>query len=102
MKIKDIKAGGWIRFTSDDVAELAKIQKFDYDKTYTNGYCFYLDGRDCGLLFERKEFEYSDNVADLIKKGESVVVLENHYLICNFFTKDEFIKSLEVINETEN
>lgn len=92
MKIKDIKAGGWVRYISNDGIVLAKVREFSYDKEVVNGYCFYFDGEDYGLLFERKEFKYSDNVADLIKKGERVLEVNNHYFICNSFTKNEFVK----------
>lgn len=92
MKIKDIKAGGWVRYILDDGVGLAKVREFEYDKSYVNGYCFRFEGQDCGLLFERKDFKYSDNVADLIKKGERVLELKNHYFICDSFTKDEFVK----------
>lgn len=92
MKIENIKAGVWARYKSDDAIELAKVRDFRYDKGYSNGYCFHFEGRDYGLLFERKDFKYSDNVADLIEKGERVVELKNHYFICNSFTKDEFVK----------
>lgn len=92
MKIKDIKAGGWVRYIYGDAIELAKVREFNYDKKYTNGYSFSFEGRDYGVLFERKDFKYSDNVADLIRKGERVIELKNHYFICNSFTKDEFVK----------
>ena len=92
MRIKDIKAGGWVRYISDDAIELAKVREFKYDKTIANGYCFRFEGEDWGLLFERKDFKYSDNVADLIRKGERVLEIKNHYFICNSFTKDEFVK----------
>ena len=92
MKIKDIKAGGWVRYISDDGIELAKVRDFKHYKEYTNGYCFYFEGQDYGSLFERKEFKYSDNVADLFRKGERVIELKNHYFICNSFTKEEFVK----------
>lgn len=92
MKIKDIKAGGWVRYISDDAIELAKVRDFRYDKECINGYGFYFEGRDYGLLFRRKDFKYSDNVADLIRKGEKVVEIKKHYFICNSFTKDEFVK----------
>ena len=48
MKIKDIKAGGWVRHISDDAIELAKVEKFKHYKGITNGYCFYFDGQDYG------------------------------------------------------
>lgn len=100
MKIKDIKAGGWVRYISDDDAiELSKVREFKYDKTIANGYCFYFEGEDWGSLFERKDFKYSDNVADLIKRGERVIELQGHYFICNAFTKDEFIKKYGAKNE---
>lgn len=92
MKIKDIKAGGWVRYIFDNTIVLAKVREFEYDKTIANGYRFRFEGKDCGLLFERKDFKYSDNVAELIKKGERVIELNNHYFICNSFTKDEFVK----------
>lgn len=92
MKIKDIKAGGWVRYISDDAIELAKVREFKYDKTFANGYCFRFEGYDWGILFERKQFKYSNNVADLIKKGERVLEIKNHYFICNSFTKDEFVE----------
>lgn len=93
MKIKDIKAGGWIRYIcSDGDIELARVEEFRYEKGYTNGYCFDLRCHEYGLLLERGDFKYSDNVADLIKKGERVVEIKNRYFICDAFTKDEFIK----------
>ncbi len=99
MKIKDIKPGGWVRYISGGANELAKVREFEYDKRCVNGYCFRFEGQDYGSLFERKEFEYSDDVADLIREGERVIELKGHYLICNTFTKDEFLKSLEMENE---
>lgn len=96
MSPKDIKVGGWVRYTSDDAIELAKVKEFEYDRSYANGYCFRFEGRDYGLLFERKDFKYSDNVANLIRKGERVLELKNHYFICNSFTKDEFVKKFGV------
>nr|DAQ04080.1 MAG TPA: hypothetical protein [Caudoviricetes sp.] len=92
MKIKDMKAGGWVRYSHDDVIELAKVQKFIYDKEFANGYCFYFEGHGYGLTFERKEFEYSNNVADLIKKKERVSKVNKYYYICDSFTKDEFVE----------
>lgn len=92
MKIKDIKAGGWVRYISDDAIELAKVREFEYDKRYSNGYCFRFEGREYGTLFRRRDFKYSDNVADLIRKGERVLELKNHYFICESFTKDEFVE----------
>lgn len=96
MRIKDIKPGGWVRYTCGNAVELAKVQEFEYDRECLNGYCFRFEGQDYGSLFERKDFEYSDNVADLIGEEERVVELKNHYLICNSFAKDEFVKRLEV------
>lgn len=92
MKIKDIKAGGWVRFKWDGDEELAKVREFKYDRTIANGYIFHFEEYDCGLCFERKDFKYSDNVANLIKKGERVLGLNNHYYICSSFTKDEFVE----------
>lgn len=92
MRIKDIKAGGWVRYISDDAIELAKVRKFEYDRSYANGYCFWFEGQDWGSLFKRKDFKYSNNVADLIKKRERVIELKGHYFICNAFTKDEFVE----------
>lgn len=92
MKIGDIKPGGWVRYTLEGSVELAKVREFAYYKKCANGYCFRFEGQDYGSLFEREDFKYSDNVADLIKKGERVIELKNHYFICNSFTKDEFIK----------
>ena len=92
MKIKDIKPGGWVRYVSGGTDELARIREFEYDKKYVNGYCFRFEGQEYGLLLEREDFKYSDNVADLIRKGEGVVELRGHYFICNSFTKDEFAK----------
>lgn len=92
MKIKDIKPGGWVRYILDDGVELAKVREFKHDKRYANGYCFRFEGHVYGSLLKREDFKYSDNVADLIKKGERVIELKNHYFICNSFTKDEFVK----------
>lgn len=91
MRVKDIKAGGWVRYYSDGAIELAKVRKFEYDRRYANGYCFWFEGQDCGSLFERKDFKCSNNVSDLIRKGERVVELQGRYFICNAFTKDEFV-----------
>ena len=45
MRTKDIKSGGWIRYNDDsDCPEIGKITAFSYDKGYTNGYCFHLEG----------------------------------------------------------
>lgn len=103
MKIKDIKAGGWARFSYDDgktqTPEIAKVKEFKYDRRYANGYCFYFDNCDFGYLFERKDFKYSDDVAELIKKTERIVEIRGHYLICKSFTKDEFIKKYGEKNE---
>ena len=104
MKIKDIKAGGWVRFTYDDseipAAELAKVKEFHYDRRYANGYGFRFENCDYGSLFERNDFKYSDDVADLIKKTERIVEIMGHFLICESFTKDEFIKKYGAKNET--
>lgn len=92
MKIKDIKAGGWVRYISDGAIELAKVREFKYYKGITNGYCFDFEGQDYSSLFERGTFNYSDNVADLIKKGEVIIELRGHCIICNSYTKDEFVE----------
>lgn len=98
MRIKDIKPGGWIRYNDDsDTSEIRKVVAFKYEKGYTNGYGFFLEGMSYGLLFERKKFEYSDDVADLIKKGERVMKIQGHYMLGKSFSKEEFIK--EVKNE---
>lgn len=98
MKIKDIKPGGWIRYNDkSDNPELGKVTAFRYDNDCINGYCFYLEGQDYGRLFERKDFKYSDNVADLIKKDERVMKIQGHYMLGKSFSKEEFIK--EVKNE---
>lgn len=94
MRIKDIKAGGWVRFKWDGDEELAKVKEFSYTREYVNGYAFRFEGYDCGLCFERKDFKYSNNVANLIKKGERVLGLDNHYYFANSFTKDEFVKKI--------
>lgn len=93
MRIKDIKAGGWVR-TGDSIGrpELLKVTSFSYDRSCVNGYCFHFRGLDYGLLLERKDFKYSDNVEDLIKKNERVLEYEGKYIICNGYSKDEFIK----------
>lgn len=98
MKIKDIRPGGWIRYNDDSGApEIGKVTAFSYDKNYANGYCFQIEGEDYGLLFERKDFKYSDNVADLIKEDERAVKIQGHYMLGKSFSKKEFIK--EVKNE---
>lgn len=98
MRIKDIKPGGWIRYNdASDTPEIGKVIAFEYDKRYTNGYCFHLEGQDYGRLYERKDFKYSDNVADLIKKDERVVKIAGHYMLGKSFSKEEFIE--EVKNE---
>lgn len=97
MRIKDIKVGGWVRYAFGDTVELAKVREFEYDKRYTNGYCFHFEGQYYGRLFERKEFKYSDNVADLIKKDECIVKIQGHYMLGKSFSKEDFIK--EVKNE---
>lgn len=104
MKIKDIKAGGWVRFNYDDgemqAVEIAKVKEFHYDREYANGYCFRFENSDIGSLFERKEFKYSDDVTDLIKKTERVVEIKGSFLVCKSLTKDEFIKKYGAKNET--
>lgn len=99
MRIKDIKPGGWIRYNrhndDSDTPEIGKIVTFRYYKGYTNGYCFHLEGHDYGRLFERKDFKYSDNVADLIKKDECIVKIQGHYMLGKSFSKEEFIKEVE-------
>lgn len=93
MRIKDIKPGGWIRYNDgSDCPELGKVVAFGYDKGYTNGYCFHLEGQDYGRFFERKEFKYSDDVADLIKKDERVIKIAGHYMLGKSFSKEDFIK----------
>ena len=93
MRIKDIKPGGWIRYNDNsNCPEVGKIVLFRYDKECINGYCFYLEGEDCGLLFERKDFKYSDDVADLIRKDERVMKIQGHYMLGKSFSKEEFIK----------
>ena len=105
MKIKDIKAGGWVRFSYDDggmqTAEIAKVKEFHYDRTHTNGYEFRFENRSYGELFERKDFKYADDVADLIKERERIVEIKGSYLVCNALTKDEFIKKYGAKNETK-
>lgn len=93
MRIKDIKAGGWVR-TGDNIGrpELLKVTSFSYDRSFVNGYCFHFRGLDYGLLFERKDFKYSDKVGDLIKKNERVLEYKGNYIICNGYSRDEFIK----------
>lgn len=101
MRIKDIKSGGWIRYNdASDTPELGKVARFEYDKRFVNGYCFYLEKHDYGRLFGRKEFKYSDNVADLIKKDERVIKIAGHYMLGKSFSKEEFVK--EVKNERQN
>ena len=96
MRIKDIKPGGWIRYNDDSgTPELGKVARFEYDKECVNGYCFFLEGRGYGLLFERKEFKYSDNVADLIKKDERIVKIHGHYMLGKSFSKEEFVKEVK-------
>lgn len=96
MRIKDIKPGGWIRYNDDsDNPEIRKIVTFSYDKDCVNGYGFFLEGMSYGLLFERKEFKYSDNIADLIKKDERVMKIAGHYMLGKSFSKEEFIKEME-------
>lgn len=96
MKIKDIKPGGWIRYNDDsDCPEIGKIVKFRYHKGFTNGYCFRLEGHDCGRLYERKDFKYSGNVANLIKKDERVMKIQGHYMLGKSFSKEEFIEEVE-------
>lgn len=96
MRIEDIKPGGWIRYNNgSDCPEIGKIAIFRYDKGVTNGYCFHLEGQDYGRMFERKDFKYSDNVADLIKKDERVVKVQGHYMLGKSFSKEEFIEELK-------
>lgn len=98
MSIKDIKPGGWIRYNDDSgVPEIGKVTAFKYDRKYANGYCFHLEGHDYGRLYERKDFKYSDDVADLIKKDERITKIQGHYILGKSFSKEEFIK--EVKNE---
>ncbi|WP_407457186.1 hypothetical protein [Fibrobacter sp.] len=98
MRIKDIKPGGWIRYNdASGTPEIGKVTAFEYDKKCTNNYCLYLEGQDYGRLFERKDFKYSDDVADLIKKDERVIKIAGHYMLGKSFSKEEFIK--EVKNE---
>lgn len=104
MKIKDIKSGGWVRFRFDDgktkTVEIAKVKEFYYHRGYTNGYGFSFENNDFNPLFERKDFKYADDVADLIKETERIVEIRGHYLICDAFTKDEFVKKYGAKNET--
>lgn len=105
MKIKDIKPGGWIRYNDysgipEIAPELGKVTKFEHDKRYANGYYFHLEGQDYGRFFERKEFKYSDDVADLIKKDERVIKIAGHYMLGKSFSKEEFIKEMK--NEAKN
>lgn len=103
MKIKDIKPGGWVRFSYDDgktqTAEIAKVKEFHYDRRYANGYGFRFENNNYCPLFDRKDFKYSDNVAELIKNTERIVEMRGHYLICKSFTKDKFIKKYGDKNE---
>ena len=100
MRIKDIKPGGWIRYNDGSgTSEIRKVVSFKYDKGYTNGYGFFLEGLDYGRLFERKDFKYSDNIADLIKKDERVMKIADHYMLGKILSKEEFIK--EVKNEKQ-
>lgn len=95
MRIKNIKPGGWIRYNGElDNPEIGKVTAFEYDKKYINGYCFHLDGQNYGILFERKDFKYSDNVADLIKKDERVMKIAGHYVLVKSFSKEDFIKEM--------
>ena len=101
MRIKDMKPGGWIRYNDDsDFPEIGRIVTFEYNKSFVNGYCFHLEGQDYGRLYERKEFKYSDNVADLIKEDERVIKISGHYILGKGFSKEEFIK--EVMNESKD
>lgn len=96
MKIKDIKSGGWIRYNDDSgTPELGKVTRFDYDKRCVNGYCFHLERQDYGSLFERKDFKYSNNVADLIKKDERVMKIQGHYMLGKNLSREEFIKEMK-------
>ena len=96
MRIKDIKPGGWIRYNDDsDAPEIRKIVAFKYDKGYTNGYGFFLEGEAFGRLFGRKDFKYSDDVADLVKKDERVMKIQGHYMIGKSFSKEEFVKEVK-------
>lgn len=102
MRIEDIKPGGWIRYNDDsDCPEIGKIIAFSYDKGYTNGYCFHLEEQDYGRLFGRKDFKYSNDVADLIKKDERVMKIQGHYILGKSFSKEEFIKEVKNDNKTE-
>lgn len=98
MRIKDIKPGGWIRYNNgSNTSEIRKVVAFKYEKDCVNGYGFFLEDMGYGLLFERKDFKYSDNVADLIKKDERVMKVQGHYILGKSFSKEEFVK--EVKNE---
>lgn len=102
MKIKDIKTGGWIRYNDgSEIPEIGKIIAFRYDRGYANGYYFHLEGQDYGRCFERKEFKYSDNVSDLIKKDERVVKIQGHYMLGKSFSKEEFAKEMENENKMD-
>lgn len=96
MRIKDIRPGGWIRYNEDsDTPEIGKITNFGYYKGFANGYCFRLEGQDYDRLYGRKDFKYSDNVADLIKKDERVMKIRGHYILGKSLSKEEFVKEVE-------
>lgn len=96
MRISDIKPGGWVRFgDSYDRPELARVESFVYNRNYTNGYSFVFQGDCYGLLFERKEFKYSDHVSNLIKKNEVVCEIDGRYMVGKEFSKEAFIKRWE-------
>lgn len=96
MRISDIKPGGWVRFgDSYDRPELARVESFSYDRSYANGYRFVFQGDDYGLLFERKDFKYSEHVGDLIKKNEVVCEIDGRYMVGKKFSKEDFIKRWE-------
>lgn len=95
MRIKDIKAGGWVRTKTTKWPELYRVTEFRYDRSVVNGYIFHFQGVDCGLMFERNEFKYSENVGDLIKKDEQILERDGEFIICKGYSRDEFIKLCE-------
>lgn len=84
---KKIKAGMYVRFSD---GEIGKIAKYEFEKEFINGYCFWLE-RDpsTGLCCGKDEFKTSHNIIDLIEVGDYV----NGYLIDYIDTARRFLRS---------
>lgn len=65
-----LEAGMYVRFSD---GEIGKIAKYEFEKEFTNGHCFYLESNPTtGSCCEEGEFKVSHNVIDLIQEGDYV------------------------------